>query len=147
MPESWAGSLACRSLATQTIPLNAALNSSCLPNNARWLARLRGGRCVKQTVRGFQPGPSNSTSIRYITPTASSRIAREFGRPVATGKQAKAICKIGVFYDSVAETLARNGFAPNPLGGHQGYLHKAVPKPVAPREVHAGTARVAELAQ
>jgi hypothetical protein len=30
-----------------------------------------------------------------------------------------------VFYDTVEETLAANGFAPNPKGGHQGYLRKA----------------------
>ncbi len=41
------------------------------------------------------------------------RISREFGRPVANGKEAKNICKIGVFYDSIEETLAKNGFAPN----------------------------------
>ena len=53
------------------------------------------------------------------------RISREFGREVATGKEAREICKIGVFYDTVEETLAANGFAPNPKGRHQGYLLKA----------------------
>lgn len=52
------------------------------------------------------------------------RIANEFGRPVANGKEAREIMKIGVFYDTVEETLAANGFAPNPRGGHQGYLRK-----------------------
>jgi uncharacterized protein (DUF849 family) len=52
------------------------------------------------------------------------RISRELGREVATGKQARKICKIGVFYDSVEETLAANGFAPNPKGRQQGYLRK-----------------------
>jgi uncharacterized protein (DUF849 family) len=52
------------------------------------------------------------------------RISREFGRPIATAQQARAICKIGVFYDSVEETLAANGFAPNRNGGQQGYLRK-----------------------
>ena len=52
------------------------------------------------------------------------RIAREFGRPIATGKQARQICKIGVFYDTVEETLAANGFAPNPQGRQQGFLRK-----------------------
>jgi uncharacterized protein (DUF849 family) len=41
------------------------------------------------------------------------RIARECGRPVATGKEARQICKIGVFYSSIEETLEKNGFAPN----------------------------------
>ncbi|HKU00830.1 3-keto-5-aminohexanoate cleavage protein [Paraburkholderia pallida] len=51
-------------------------------------------------------------------------IARIFGRPIATAKQAREICKIGVFYDTVEETLAANGFAPNRNGGQQGYLRK-----------------------
>ena len=53
------------------------------------------------------------------------RISREFGREVATGKEAREICKIGVFYDTVEETLAANGFAPNRRAGQQGFLRKA----------------------
>lgn len=52
------------------------------------------------------------------------RISREFGREVASATEARAICKIGVFYDTVEETLAANGFAPNPKGGQQGFLRK-----------------------
>lgn len=52
------------------------------------------------------------------------RIAGEMGRPVANGQEARAILKIGVFYDTVEETLAANGFAPNPRGGQQGFLRK-----------------------
>jgi len=47
------------------------------------------------------------------------RISREFGRPIATGKEAKKICKIGVFYDTIEETLAKNGFAPNRASGQR----------------------------
>jgi hypothetical protein len=32
--------------------------------------------------------------------------------------------QIGVFYDSVDESLQANGFAPNRKGGHQGFLRK-----------------------
>jgi len=53
------------------------------------------------------------------------RLSREFGREVATGKEAREICKIGVFYDSIEETLAKNGFAPNARPGLQGFLRKA----------------------
>lgn len=53
------------------------------------------------------------------------RISREFGREVATAQQAREICRIGVFYDTVEETLSANGFAPNRKGGQQGYLRKA----------------------
>jgi hypothetical protein len=44
------------------------------------------------------------------------RISREFGRGIATGKEAKKILQIGTFYDSIEETLAKNGFSPNRAG-------------------------------
>jgi uncharacterized protein (DUF849 family) len=53
------------------------------------------------------------------------RIAREMGREVASGQEAREILQIGVFYDTVEETLAAIGMAPNRLGGNQGYLRKA----------------------
>lgn len=53
------------------------------------------------------------------------RLSREFGREIASGKEAREICKIGVFYDSIEETLAQNGFAPNARPGLQGYLRQA----------------------
>ena len=51
--------------------------------------------------------------------------SREFGRADRDGKEAREICKIGVFYDTVEETLVANGFAPNRKGGQQGFLRKA----------------------
>ncbi|CAD6516633.1 BKACE family enzyme [Paraburkholderia metrosideri] len=54
------------------------------------------------------------------------RITREFGRKVATAQEAREISKIGVFYDTVEETLLANGFAPNRNGGTQGFLRKVV---------------------
>jgi uncharacterized protein (DUF849 family) len=53
------------------------------------------------------------------------RISREFGRDIASGQEAREMLQIGVFYDSVEETLAANGFAPNRKGGNQGFLRKA----------------------
>jgi len=53
------------------------------------------------------------------------RVSREFVREIATVKEAREICKIGVFYDTVEETLAANGFAPNAKGRQQGFLRKA----------------------
>ncbi len=52
------------------------------------------------------------------------RMSREFGREIANGKQARDICKIDVFYDTVQESLAKNGFAPNAPGRQQGHLRK-----------------------
>ena len=40
------------------------------------------------------------------------------------GKEAREICRIGVFYDTVEDSLAANGFAPNRNGGNQGFLRK-----------------------
>jgi hypothetical protein len=52
------------------------------------------------------------------------RISEEFGRPIATAGEAREISKIGVFYDTVEESLSANGFAPNRNGGNQGFLRK-----------------------
>jgi hypothetical protein len=41
------------------------------------------------------------------------RISHEVGREIATGPEARKICKIGDFYTSIDETLAKIGFAPN----------------------------------
>jgi uncharacterized protein (DUF849 family) len=41
------------------------------------------------------------------------RIARECKREVADGDEARRIYRIGEFYGSADETLARNGFTPN----------------------------------
>jgi len=53
------------------------------------------------------------------------RISLEFGRPIATAQQAREMSRIGVFYDTVEETLLANGFSPNRNGGQQGFLRKA----------------------
>lgn len=53
------------------------------------------------------------------------RMSREFGREIADGNEARRILKIGTFYDTVEESLAKNGFAPNPKGRQQGFLRKA----------------------
>lgn len=53
------------------------------------------------------------------------RISREFGREVANGQEARRIYRIGEFYGSADETLARNGFAPNRQPGQRGFLQHA----------------------
>ncbi len=50
------------------------------------------------------------------------RIAKECGRHVANGKEAREIYKIGTFYKDADETLAKNGFAPNRKPGQKGFL-------------------------
>jgi len=70
----------------------------------------------------------NQTRTKKIGTAAQveqlGRIFRELSRPVATAKQAREMCKIGVFYDTVEESLQANGFAPNRNGGQQGFLQK-----------------------
>jgi uncharacterized protein (DUF849 family) len=53
------------------------------------------------------------------------RIAREFGRDVANGAEARQIYRIGTFYENADETLAKNGFAPNRKPGQKGLTQHA----------------------
>jgi len=53
------------------------------------------------------------------------RISQEFGRDIANGQEARRIYRIGEFYSSADETLARNGFAPNRKPGQRGLLQHA----------------------
>jgi uncharacterized protein (DUF849 family) len=58
------------------------------------------------------------TSVQQVEQMV--RLARELHREVATGKQAKQIHKIGEHYNSVDETLAKIGYAPNRQSGERG---------------------------
>jgi uncharacterized protein (DUF849 family) len=53
------------------------------------------------------------------------RIAKEFGRPVANGQEARKIYRIGEFYSNADEALARNGFSPNRKPGQKGCTQHA----------------------
>jgi len=59
------------------------------------------------------------TSVQQIEQLV--RIARELDRPVATGKEAREMYKVGVQYTSVDETLAKLGYAPNRTPGQVGF--------------------------
>jgi uncharacterized protein (DUF849 family) len=80
-------------------------------------------RCGIEDNLWNQTRTGKMTTVQQIEQLV--RISREFGREIATAKEAREICKIGVFYDTVEETLAANGFAPNPKGRQQGHLRKA----------------------
>jgi uncharacterized protein (DUF849 family) len=60
------------------------------------------------------------TSVQQIEQVV--RIARELGRDVATGDDARRIMKIGTWYDSADETLAALGMSPNRKPGQRGFL-------------------------
>jgi uncharacterized protein (DUF849 family) len=94
-----------------------------LPVNMMGLALGLHVRCGIEDNLWNQDRSAKMTTVQQVEQLV--RLAGEFGRKVATAAEARAICKIGVFYDSVEETLAANGFAPNRNGADQGYLRKA----------------------
>lgn len=94
-----------------------------LPINMMGMAMGLHVRCGIEDNLWNQARTEKMTTVQQIEQLV--RLSREFGRPIATGKQAREICRIGVFYDTVEQTLAANGFAPNPRGGQQGFLRKA----------------------
>jgi hypothetical protein len=60
------------------------------------------------------------TSVQQVE--GAVRICEEFGRKVATAEDARRIMKVGVYYDSVAETLQNLGLPPNRRDGEKGFL-------------------------
>jgi uncharacterized protein (DUF849 family) len=94
-----------------------------LPINMMGIAMGLHVRCGIEDNLWTQDRKAKMSTVRQIEQLV--RLSREFGREVANGKEAREICKIGVFYDTVEETLAANGFAPNRKAGQQGFLRKA----------------------
>jgi len=94
-----------------------------LPINMMGMAMGLHVRCGIEDNLWTQDRKAKMSTVKQIEQLV--RLSREFGREIATGKEAREICKIGVFYDSIEETLAKNGFAPNARPGLQGYLRKA----------------------
>lgn len=94
-----------------------------LPVNMMGIAMGLHVRCGTEDNLWNQSRTKKASTVEQIEQLV--RISREFGRPIATAQQAREICKIGVFYDTVEESLFANGFAPNRNGAHQGFLRKA----------------------
>ncbi|MGO9949795.1 MAG: 3-keto-5-aminohexanoate cleavage protein [Steroidobacteraceae bacterium] len=63
------------------------------------------------------------TSVQQIEQVV--RLARELGREVASGDDARRILKIGTWYESVEETLTALGLPPNRKGGELGFVVKS----------------------
>jgi len=93
-----------------------------LPINMMGIAMGLHVRCGIEDNLWNQSRTARMTTVQQIDQLV--RISREFGREVASGKEAREISKIGVFYDTVEETLAANGLAPNAQGRQQGFLRK-----------------------
>ena len=92
-----------------------------LPLNMMAIAMGLHVRCGNEDNLWQQNGADRITSVQQVEQLV--RISREFGREIATGKEAKRIYRIGEFYQSTEETLAKNGFAPNREPGQKGFLH------------------------
>jgi uncharacterized protein (DUF849 family) len=60
------------------------------------------------------------TSVQQVESVA--RLSEQFGRKVATAQEARKLMKIGVWYDSVDETLQNLGMPPNREGGEPGFM-------------------------
>jgi len=50
------------------------------------------------------------------------RVCKAFGRKVATAEEARKLCKVGTWYNSVEETLQKNDMPPNPTEFNPGFL-------------------------
>jgi len=94
-----------------------------LPVNMMGIAMGLHVRCGIEDNIWNQSRTGKMTSVQQVEQLV--RISKEFGRPIATAAQAREILKIGVFYDTVEETLLANGFSPNAKGRQQGFLRKA----------------------
>jgi uncharacterized protein (DUF849 family) len=81
-------------------------------------------RCGNEDNIWKQDRSGKMTSVEQIEQLV--RISREFGRPVANCQEARRIYRIGEFYSSADETLAKNGFTPNRKTGQRGFVQHAV---------------------
>lgn len=70
---------------------------------------------IEDTI--IDPRGNRFTSVAQIEQCV--RIAHELGRDVANGREAREIYKIGVWYDSIDETLHELGYAPNRASGQR----------------------------
>jgi uncharacterized protein (DUF849 family) len=66
------------------------------------------------------PDKKRRTSVQQVE--GAVRLCREFGRKIATADEARAMMKVGVWYDSVEETLQQLGLPPNRRDGQTGFL-------------------------
>ncbi len=82
-----------------------------LPVNMMAIAMGVHVRCGIEDNIWTQDRKEKMGSVRQVEQLV--RIAREVGRGVADGQEARRIYRLGEFYQSADETLAKNGFAPN----------------------------------
>jgi uncharacterized protein (DUF849 family) len=66
------------------------------------------------------PDKTRRTTVQQVE--GAVRICKEFGRKVATAEEARQIMKVGVWYDSIEDTLRNLGLPPNRADGQKGFL-------------------------
>ncbi len=91
-----------------------------LPVNLMAIAMGLHVRCGIEDNIWTQDRKAKMGSVRQVEQLV--RISRECCREVADAKEARRIYRIGEFYESTDETLAKNGFAPNRRFGQRGFL-------------------------
>jgi uncharacterized protein (DUF849 family) len=98
------------------------LMRSVLPVNTMAIAMGLHPRCGNEDTLWGRKGEklSSAKQVEQLV-----RIAGELGRDVADGKEARDIYRIGETYNSVDETLARLGYAPNRKPGQLGFTFHA----------------------
>lgn len=89
-----------------------------LPVNMMAIAMGLHVRCGNEDNLWAQDRTRKITSVEQVEQLV--RIAREFGREVASAKEAREIYKIGTFYNDAEEALHQNGFAPSRRPGQVG---------------------------
>ncbi|UUZ64615.1 3-keto-5-aminohexanoate cleavage protein [Polaromonas sp. P1-6] len=93
-----------------------------LPINLMAIAMGVHVRCGIEDNIWTQDRKQKMGSVKQIEQLA--RISREVGREVANASEARRIYRLGEFYKSADEALAKNGFAPNRKSGQQNHLRK-----------------------
>lgn len=94
-----------------------------LPLNTMAIAMGLHVRCGNEDNLWTQDRKAKMSSAKQVEQLV--RISRELGREVANGAEARRIYRVGEFYGSADETLAKNGFAPNRKQAERGRLQRA----------------------
>ena len=103
------------------------------------------GRPTAGAIPSSYPRGVVSTDLRDVLPPVVAESVRQvewavktceqFGRKVATAEEARQIMKVGVWYNTVEETLFNLGLPPNRAEGQKGFLaydtDGRLPQPVA----------------
>jgi uncharacterized protein (DUF849 family) len=105
-----------------TLTLESSMRNV-LPLNTMAIAMGLHVRCGNEDNLWTQDRRGKVTSVQQVEQLV--RISRELGRDIATGPEARRIYRVGEFYQSTDQTLARAGYAPNREPGRKGFLHHA----------------------